>query len=208
MAFFAQYFVLSGKDALYGAHQGTAFAGQVAVNFFTEIGFEKVTAADGDTERYDAFLCFAGGVLEDGVAAVETAALEEHSSQGGAGAFWRYEEYVDVFWRDDAGLFVKGNAEAMGEIEGFARGEVFFYRGPQGDLGGVAQEVADDGAFLKRFFYLEQGLAGYESVADGLVPGFGVLALTDYDIDTIIFLIQRLAGALHAVADDGHYFIF
>jgi hypothetical protein len=112
------------------------------------------------------------------------------------------------FGGNDAGLLVEGDAETVGEIEGFAGGEVFFYGRPQGDLGGVAQQVADDGPFLQGFFDLEQGLSGDEAIADGFIPGLGIFALTYYDIDAIIFLVQRLAGALYAVADDGYYFIF
>ena len=32
--------------------------------------------------------------------------------------------------------------------------------------------------------------------------GFGIFALADDDIDAVLFLVERLAGALHAVADD------
>jgi hypothetical protein len=31
--------------------------------------------------------------------------------------------------------------------------------------------------------------------------------LTDYYVYTVILLIQRLAGALYAIADDGYYFV-
>ncbi len=208
VAFFAQHFVLCGEDPLDGAHEGAAFAGQVAVHFFSEIGFEKISAADSDAEGDDAVLCFAGGVLEDGIAAVKAAALEEHSSQRGTGAFGGDEENVDILGGDDAGLFVKGDAEAMGEVEGFAGGKVFLYRRPELDLGGVAEEVADDGAFFERFFDLEEGFAGHEAIAYCFIPGLGVFPLTDYDVDAVVFLVERLAGALNAVADDGDGFIF
>src|SRR5205085_1880195 len=111
-------------------HEGSPFAGEIAEYFFTEICFKQIAAAYGDAEGDDAVFCFAGSVLEDGVAAVETTALEEHSSQGSTGAFWRHEEYVHVLGRNDARLFVKGDAEAMGEIQGFTGCKVFFHGRP------------------------------------------------------------------------------
>ena len=96
----------------------------------------------------------------------------------------------------------------MGEVEGFAGGQVFLHRGPQLDLGGVAEEVADDGTSFERFFDLEEGFAGHEAIAYGFIPGLGVFPLTDYDVDAVVFLVERLAGALNAVADDGDGFVF
>src|ERR1700744_1645934 len=200
MAFLAQHFVLGGEDPLDSAHEGTAFAGEIAVYFFTEIGFEEVAAADGDAEGDNAVLCFACGILEDGVAAVEAAALEEHAAERGAGAFGGDEEYVDVLGGNDAGLFVEGDAEAMGEIERFSGGQVFLHGWPQLDLGGVAQQVADDRAALQGFFDFEQGFAGNEAVSYRFIPGFGVLALTYYNVDAVVFLVECLAGSLDAIA--------
>jgi len=85
---------------------------------------------------------------------------------------------------------------------------MFFYSGPQLDLSGVAEQVADDGAFLEGFFDVEQRLAGNESILYGFIPGFGIFPLSYDDIDTIIFLIQRLTRPLDAIADDGYHFIF
>ncbi len=96
----------------------------------------------------------------------------------------------------------------MREVEGFAGGQVFLYGRPQLDLGGVAEEVADDGASLERFFDLEEGFAGDEAVAYCFIPGLGAFPLTYYDVDAVVFLVERLARALDAVADDGDGFVF
>src|SRR6185437_5080022 len=120
MAFFAEHFVLCREDALDRAHEGAAFAGEVAEYFFAEVGLEEVAATYCDAEGDDAIFGFAGGVLVDGVAGVQTTALEEHAAQRGAGAFGGDEEYVDIFGRQDARLFVKGDAEAMGEVQRLA----------------------------------------------------------------------------------------
>src|SRR5580704_6317037 len=95
----------------------------------------------------------------------------------------------------------------MGEIEGFPGCEVFLYCRPELDLGGVAEEVANDRAFLERFFDFEEGFTGDETVADRFIPGLGIFALSDDDVDTVILLVECLAGALHAIADDGYYFV-
>ncbi len=75
-------------------------------------------------------------------------------------------------------------------------------------MSGVAKQIADDGPFLEGFFDLEEGLAGYEAIADGFIPGLGVLPLTDYNVDAVVFLVESLAGTLYAIADDGYHFVF
>ena len=83
MSALPQHLVLGGEDALDGAHQGAALSGKIAVYFLLEIGFEKVATANGDAEGDDAFEGAAGGILMDGVAAVEASSLQEHAAQGG-----------------------------------------------------------------------------------------------------------------------------
>src|SRR5580698_7791211 len=124
MSFLAQHFVLCGENSLNGAHEGAAFTGQIAIYFFSKVGLKKISAANSDPEGDDAVLCLPGGVLEDGIATIETTALEEHPSERSTGPFGRDKKNVDVFRRDDAGLFVEGDAESMGEVKGFAGSKV------------------------------------------------------------------------------------
>ena len=49
---------------------------------------------------------------------------------------------------------------------------------------------------------------GDPTVGDGFVPGLGVLALTNDDVETVVAQVQRLARALYPVADDGDRFVF
>src|SRR6185312_39796 len=85
---------------------------------------------------------------------------------------------------------------------------MLFNSGPEGDLGSVAEQITNDGSFLESFFDLKEGLAGYEAIADGFIPGLGVFPLTYYDVDTVVFLVKRLARTLYAIADDGYHFVF
>ena len=55
MTFIAQYLVLCSKNSLDRTHQCSSFTGKISVNFFFEIGFKQITAANGDTECNHAF---------------------------------------------------------------------------------------------------------------------------------------------------------
>ena len=55
------------------------------------------------------------------------------------------------------------------------------------------------------------------SISNSVLPGtqpsatalsLGVLALADDHVEPVILQVQRLAGALHAVSDDGYRFVF
>src|SRR5579872_4172910 len=96
----------------------------------------------------------------------------------------------------------------MGKIQSLPGSQVFFDRGPELDLGGVAEEVTNDRAAFQGFFDLEQGFARDEAVTNRFIPGFGILPLSDNDIYAVILLVQRLAGALDAIPDDGDGLIF
>ena len=96
----------------------------------------------------------------------------------------------------------------MGEVERLARGEVFFDDGPYGDLPGVGQQVLDDRGALGGLLDVEERFARHPAVGDGLVPALGAFALADDDVEAVVAEVQRLAGALHAVADDGDGLVF
>ena len=117
-------------------------------------------------------------------------------------------DYVDVFGRHDARAVRIGGAETVREIERLARGQVFLDRRPYGDLGGVGEQILDNRRALARLLDLEQRLARDPAVGYGLVPCLGVLALADDHVEPVILQVQRLAGALHAVSDDGYRFVF
>ena len=145
---------------------------------------------------------------EDGEAGVQPASCHEHPTQRGSRSFRCDEDHVHVGGRYDAGLLFIGDAEAVREIQGFPGCQVFLDGGPEGDLAGVGEEELDDGAFFAGFFDLEEGLAGYPAVGDGFVPGLGVLALADDDVEAVVAQVHGLAGPLNAVADDGDGFVF
>src|SRR5688572_338249 len=99
MTFLAQYFILCCENSLNSAHQSAALAGKIAEYFFFEIGFEQVTATNCNTESNNTLFGFAGGILENGIAAVEAATLQKHPAQGSTRSFRSYEEYVHIFGR-------------------------------------------------------------------------------------------------------------
>ncbi len=122
--------------------------------------------------------------------------------------FGATEDHIDIGRGHDARALLVGDAEAVGEIERLARCEVLFDGGPYGDLPGVGEQILDDRGALGGLFDFEERFARHPAVGDGLVPAFRALALADDDVESVVAQVQRLAGALHAVADDGDGFVF
>ena len=198
----AEHFVLGGQDALDGAHERAALTGQVGVDLTLEVGLEEVAGTDGDTEGQGALERTAGGVLVDGERRIDATALQEQTAHGGAGALRGHHDHVDVLRRDDAGAVVEGDAEAVGEVERLAGGQVLLDHGPLRDLGGVGKEVFDHGRLLAGLLDAEEGLAGHPAVRDSLVVGLAG-ALANDDVDAVVLEVQGLSGALDAIADHG-----
>src|SRR3569623_70358 len=199
----AEDFVLRQPQAVDRAHEDAALAGQVAVDFLLEGRLEQVARADGDAQRLGALGGLAGGVLEDGVAGVDALALEEEAADRRARPLGGDEDHVDVLGRHLAGLGVVDDAEAVGEVQRLALGQERLQGRPEVLLAGVAEQVLDDRAALGRLLEGEQGLARLPAVLDGLVPGARLLALADDDVAAVVLHVERLAGALDAVAQDG-----
>ncbi len=72
-----QDLVLGIHDTGQCAHQHSAFACQIAVNFLFKGGGEKVTRADGNANGQCAFNSTPGIVLENGIAGVDAGACKE-----------------------------------------------------------------------------------------------------------------------------------
>src|ERR1051325_2745699 len=156
MAVLTQHLVLGEPQAVDRAHENAAFAGEVAENLFLEGRLEQVAGADGDAGRETAIEGPAGRVLMNGVDAL---AFEEEPAHGSPRAFRGDEDDVDVRRRDDAGLVLVDDREAVREVEGLALGKQRLELGPLVLLTGVGEEVLDDGAARGRFLPGEGRLA-------------------------------------------------
>ncbi|MPM69217.1 hypothetical protein SDC9_116161 [bioreactor metagenome] len=80
----AQGGVLGFHHTGQGAHQNAAFAGQIAVHLVLEGGWEEIARAYCNTEGQGAFCSAAGGILKDGKAAVDAAAIQKVGAYTGA----------------------------------------------------------------------------------------------------------------------------
>jgi len=145
--------------------------------------------------------------MEDGIARVEAAPVEEIGAQRPARSLGGHEDHIDVLGRDDVGLVAVGDGKAMGEVEGLALGQMGFYLRPHLGLSGIGQEILENRSPLSRFFHREEGLAGNESVLYGLFPGRAALPLPHDDADAVVAEVQGLAWPLRAVAQNGHRFV-
>ena len=70
-------------------------------------------------------------------------------------------------------------------------------------LGGIGQQVHDDGTARDGLVDLEQVLAGNPAVLLGILPGLAALSDADDDVEAVVAEVQALAVALGAVADEG-----
>lgn len=70
-------------------------------------------------------------------------------------------------------------------------------------LGGIAEEVHDDGAAGDGLVNLEEVLSGDPTILNGILPGLAILADTNDDVEAVVAEVETLAVALRAVADEG-----
>lgn len=70
-------------------------------------------------------------------------------------------------------------------------------------LGGVTEEVHDDGSLANGLVHLEEVLAGHPAVLLSLLPGLSVLAHTDDDVEAVVTEVKTLTVTLGSVADQG-----
>lgn len=75
--------------------------------------------------------------------------------------------------------------------------------GPRLALGGVTEQVHDDGAARNGLIDIKQVLAGDPAVLDGVLPRLALLAHADDDVEAVVTEVETLAVALRAVADEG-----
>jgi len=70
-------------------------------------------------------------------------------------------------------------------------------------LGGVTEQVHDDGALLDSLVDLEQVLARHPAILNRLFPAGAVLSHANDHVQAIVAEVEALAVALRAVADKG-----
>ena len=70
-------------------------------------------------------------------------------------------------------------------------------------LGGVIEQVHDDGTLLDSLVNLEKVDAGLPAILDGLLPALAVFSDTNDDVETVVAEVEALAVTLGAVADEG-----
>ena len=138
----------------------TTLAVQVGVHLLLESGLIHVTGANGDTNSDGLLLSLASNVLPNSNGRVDTAAFLEESTDSAAGTLRGNEDDVDVFRRNDVGVVLVDDRETVGEVEGLALGDEGRDLGPCLRLGGVGEQVHDDGSTLDGLLNGEESLTG------------------------------------------------
>ena len=70
-------------------------------------------------------------------------------------------------------------------------------------LGGLTEQVHDDGTLLDSLVNLEKVDAGLPAILDGLRPALAVFSDTNDDVEAVVAEVEALAVTLGAVADEG-----
>ena len=78
---------------------------------------------------------------------------------------------------------------------------MLLYHGPLCYLAGIGHEELDDCCLLACFFDVEEILSRNPAVCNGLVIRT-TLALSDYNLETVVPEVQTLAGTLDAITDN------
>src|SRR5262249_3279264 len=117
------------------------------------------------------------------------------------------QDHIDVLGRNDASLFLVGDAEAVREIQGLACGQKSFQRRPVILLASVGEQILDDGPLLGRLVQRKQRLAIDPAVLLGEIPTAAGVAQADNDMDAVILHIERLPAPLNAVPQDRDRFL-
>ena len=203
VAALAQDLVLSEEHAVNTAHKAATLAVQIGVDLLLEGCLVEVARADSNTHGNGLLKGLASDVLIDSHGRVDTTTLTEEGADSAAGALWRNKDDINVLWNIDLGQVLEDWREAVREVEGLALGELRLDVWPSLGLGGIREQVHDDGALANGLVDLEEVLAWHPAVLDGLLPRCTILANTDDDVQAVVAEVEALAVALGAVADEG-----
>ena len=177
--------MLGGGDAYALAHQ-------VRVNLLLEGGLVEVTGANSNTEGNGLLLGLTGDILPDSDGRVDTLAGLEQRADSAARAFRSDKDDIDIGGHLDLGEVPEHRRETVREVEGLAL-ELGLDGGPGLRLGGVREEVHDDGSAGDGIIHLEEVGAGDPAILNGLPPRLAVLADTDDDVEAVVAEVETLA---------------
>src|SRR5690606_7192286 len=107
-----------------------------------KLEMEKLT---GNTEGNSLVLGLTSDVLVDSEGRVDTTALLEERADGSSGSLWSDEDDINVLWNIDLGQGLEDWGETVGEVEGLSLGQLWLDVWPSLGLGGIREEVHDDG---------------------------------------------------------------
>lgn len=195
--------VLSEEHTVDTTHQAATLTVQVGVDLLLEGGLVEVAGTDGDTHGDGLLLGLAGSVLVDGNGGVDTTALTEEGTDGTAGTLGGNEDNIDTLGDVNLGEVLEDGGETVGEVESLALSDEGLDGGPGLRLGGIGEQVHDDGTLLNGGVDIEQVLAGDPAILNGLLPRSTILTDTDNDVQTVVTQVQTLTVTLGTVTDEG-----
>lgn len=91
----------------------------------------------------------------------------------------------------------------LGESTYLALDELRLDGGPGLRLGGVGEQVHDDGAAGDGLIDIEEVLAGDPAILLSILPRLAVLSDTDDDVQAVVAKVETLTVALRTVANEG-----
>lgn len=165
---FMEDFVLGEEYIVDIIYQVVMFIVEVRVDFFFKGGFVEVVGVDGNIYGDGFFFGFVSYVLEDGEGGVDVMVFMEQVVDSVVGIFGGVEDDVDVGGDIDFGFFFEDGGEIVREVQGFVFNKLGFDGGLGFGLGGIGEQVYDDGIVGDGFIDIE------EVFVSDLVVLFGV----------------------------------
>jgi hypothetical protein len=181
----------------------TTLSVKVGADLLLESGTVDVTGTDGDSHSLGNLIGLAGDVLVNGVRSVDTATLEEEGTDGTAGTLGSDEDNVNVLGGDNAGLVGVNDRETVSKVKSLALGDEGLNLLPSLGLGGIREQVHDDGTLVDSLGDIEQSLSWNPTVLDSLLPRSTVLTDTDDNVQALVTSVEGLTVTLRAVTDHG-----
>jgi hypothetical protein len=207
------------------AHEAATLTVEVGVNLLLKGGLVEVATADSDTESNSLLLGLASHVLVDGDRRVDTTSLTEERADGAAGTLGGNKDDINVLGDLDLGEVLEDGGETVGEVESLecvlakkdhqidryrvgtatylALGELGLDGGPGLALGGITEEVHDDGTPGDGLVNVEQVLASNPAILLGILPRLAVLPHANNHIKAVVTEVKTLTVTLRAVANKG-----
>ena len=206
MTVLTENLVLSKEETLNSTHEWATLTCEVRSSLALECSLEQVTWTDTDTESKCTIESTTSSIVVNCVWRVQTATLEEHSTEWCTRTLRSNHDNVDILRRNATCAVRPCDSETMWEIESLTRSEVLLESWPYRHYCSIRKKTHNDSTLLSSLLNREEGLAWYPTVILSLLEGLALTLTNDY-IETIVAKVTSLSRTLNAITDNSNSLI-